>query len=309
MTVFTWARQREFPDLPAPDIRQFPVAARTEVLGKCFWQADRASRPTLLALHGLEGSTEAHYMRGLAAKAWRLGWNAVLLNQRNCGRTEHLAPTLYHSGLTADPQAVIRALVRDDGLSAIGIVGYSLGGNLTVKLAGELEQHPDLPVVGVVAISPTIDLERCVRSIERRRNIVYELNFVRNLKARIHRMASRWPGEYDVAPLGSIWTIRRFDEVYTAPSHGYGGASDYYHRASAMRVVDRIRVPALILTAADDPFVPASQFREALISQNPNIGVLIEPHGGHCGFKGGPEDDGYWAETTAVKFLASVMPR
>ena len=310
MTVFAWARRREFPDLPTPEDRLIRVAADTQVLAHCFWQSGRASRPTLLALHGLEGSTEAHYMRGLADKAWHRGWNAVLLNQRNCGGTEQLTPGLYHSGLTADPRAVIQALVRDDGLDRIGIVGYSLGGNLAVKLAGELGHSPDLPVVAVAAVSPTIDLDLCVRAIERRVNFPYQWNFVRNLKARMRRKVSLWPGAFDLRPLDRIWTIRQFDDVYTAPFHGFKGAADYYFRASATRAVDRIRIPTLILTAADDPFVPPAQFREPHVRGNEHVAVRVESHGGHCGFAGKPSgDDGYWAETTAINFLASVTPR
>jgi predicted alpha/beta-fold hydrolase len=309
MTVFAWARRRRFANLPGPEARLVRVSTDTQVRADCYWQANRAGCPTLLGLHGLEGSSEAHYMRGLAAKAWQRGWNAVLLNQRNCGGTEHLTPGLYHSGLTDDPRNVIRTLVAEYGLPAIGVVGYSLGGNLTMKLAGELEQSPDLPVRAVTAISPTIDLELCVRAIERGVNIPYQFNFVRHLKARLRRKALAWPGAFDLRPLGSMWTIRKFDDVYTAPLSGYHGASDYYFRASAIRLADRVRIPALILTAEDDPFVPPSQFRESSVRDNPNIGVCVERHGGHCGFASvaGHGDDGYWAETTAVNFLASVM--
>jgi predicted alpha/beta-fold hydrolase len=202
----------------------------------------------------------------------------------------------------------MRTLAKDDGLKAIGVVGYSLGGNLTIKLAGELAAHPDVPVFAVAAISPTIDLERCVRAIERASNIAYQFNFVRNLKRRMRRMAAKWPGRYDIQRLGSIWTIRAFDEVYTAPSHGYAGASDYYHRASAMRVVDRIRIPALIITAEDDPFVPAAQFDEPMVRDNPHVAVRVERRGGHCGFAADTgEDDGYWAETTALRFLTRAL--
>ena len=310
MTVFAWARTRAFPELPEPEARVIRVSPDTQVMARCFWQPSRARVPTLLALHGLEGSSEAHYMRGLAAKAWKRGWNAILLNQRNCGGTEHLTPGLYHSGLTEDPKAAIRAFAHDDGLNAIGVVGYSLGGNLTVKLAAELAGARDLPVVGATAISPTIDLELCVRAIERPANIVYQFNFVRNLKARMRRKATLWPALYDVRALRSIWTIRQFDEIYTAPSNGFRGATDYYHRASAARSVDRIRIPTLILTAQDDPFVPVSQFLEPAVRANPSIAVCIERNGGHCGFAAtAADDDGYWAETTAVNFLASVMPR
>jgi uncharacterized protein len=308
MTVAAWARRRTFPSLPVVDSRLIRVSDDTQVRADCFWQTPRGSRPTLLALHGLEGSSDAHYMRGLAAQAWRRGWNAVLLNQRNCGGTEHLTPGLYHSGLTADPKTVIRTLASHEGLPAFAVVGYSLGGNLTMKLAGELAEDTDLPVFGVAAVSPTIELERCVQAIERRANIAYHFNFVRNLKARMRRKALAWPGAFDLGPLPSIWTIRRFDDIYTGPLHGFQGASDYYHRVSAMRVVDRVRVPALILTAEDDPFVPSTQFREPPVASNPNITVRIESHGGHCGFLGDGEEE-YWAEATAMSFLDGIYRR
>jgi len=311
MTVYTWARPRVFPALPPVDTRFVRVSPDTQVRADCFWQPDRAGKPTLLALHGLEGSSDAHYMRGLADKAFRRGWNAVLLNQRNCGGTEHLTPGLYHSGLTDDPRAVIRTLVASERLGPVGVVGYSLGGNLTIKLAGELLDTPDVPVAGVVAVSPTIDLDLCVRALERRANVVYHWNFLRHLKARMRRKNAAWPGAFDVSRLDAIRSIRAFDDAYTAPYHGYHGASDYYHRASALRVVDRIAVPALIITADDDPFVPGTQFADPAAAGNARLTIWHLPHGGHCGFAGdpGPADDGYWAEQTAIEFLASVMPR
>jgi predicted alpha/beta-fold hydrolase len=309
MTLYAWGRPRTFPALPPAEPRLIRVTPDTQVLAHCYWQPDRSSRPTILALHGLEGSSDAHYMRGLADKAWRRGWNAVLLNQRNCGGTEQLTPGLYHSGLTDDPRAVIRSLAKSERLAAFGVVGYSLGGNLTIKLAGELADHADLPIRAVAAVSPTMELDTCVRAIERRVNIAYEWNFVRHLKERMRRKAVCWPDAFDLGPLDRIRTIREFDEIYTAPYHGFNGASDYYHRASSMRVVDRIRIPALVITAEDDPFVPPAQFRESAIAENVSITRLIERDGGHCGFvaaeTGG--DDGYWAEARAIEFLASAM--
>src|SRR5918993_3486728 len=128
MTLYAWAKRRLFPDLPAPETRYFDVAADARVLAHCHWQPERTAHPTLIALHGLEGSSEAHYMRGLASKAWARGFNVVRLNQRNCGGTEHLSAGLYHSGLTADPLFVLRELRATDGLKRIAIAGYSLGG-------------------------------------------------------------------------------------------------------------------------------------------------------------------------------------
>lgn len=305
MTVYAWARQREFATLPGPEARLVSVADDSKVLAHCYWQPQRAGRPTLLALHGLEGSSSSHYMRGLAERAFHRGWNAVLLNQRNCGGTERLSPGLYHSGLTSDPRAVLRSMVKTDRIGPAAIVGYSLGGNLAVKLAGEFGDAPDVPVAGVVAVSPTIDLDLCVRAIDRHRNFVYHWNFVRNLKARLRRKEAAWPGTFNLAPLGRIWTIRAFDEAYTAPLHGFKDAGDYYFRASALRIAARVKVPLLILTAADDPFVPPSQFDDPAVRDNPNITVHAARHGGHCGFVGRGHDgkDLYWAEATAIEFL------
>ena len=141
MTVYCWARRRTFPRLPAPTERHFDVERGTRVLAHCYWQPAPASRPVLLALHGLEGSSSAHYMRGLADKAFARGFNVILLNQRNCGGTEHLAETLYHSGLTHDADRVIHEMVGE-GIERIVVAGYSLGGNLALKLAGDYGDAP-----------------------------------------------------------------------------------------------------------------------------------------------------------------------
>ena len=309
MTIYTWARRRRFARLPEPEARVFDVAPDARVLAHIHWQPARREAPTLLALHGLEGSSTAHYMVGLADKAFARGFNVVRLNQRNCGGTEALSAGLYHSGLTHDPLTVMRELAAAEGLTRFGVVGYSLGGNLTLKLAGEAGADPALApwLRGVCAVSPTMDLARCVDALERRANAVYQWNFMRNLKSRMRRKAAAWPGRYDTAPLGGLRTVRGFDDAYTAPHHGFAGASDYYHRASALRVVDRIRVPALIVASDNDPFVPHEQFAAPEVTGNPHIRVLITRDGGHCGFLSvpGPDFDGYWAERTAVEFLAA----
>ena len=306
MTVFCWAARRAI-RLPQPEARHFQVTGDTQVLAQCYWQADRRDRLTLLALHGLEGSSDAHYMRGIAQKALAAGLNAILLNQRNCGGTENLGPGLYHSGLVEDAAFAIRELARTDGVDRVAVAGYSLGGNLALRLAGT---HPpeDLPSLkAVCAVSPVLELEECVRALERRSNFAYQWNFVRNLKARMRRKNACFPGAFDLSRLPRIQTVRQFDAAYTAPYFGFASAEDYYHRAAALRVVDRIRIPALILTAADDPFVPVEPFRDPKIAANPNITLLVTAHGGHCGFlaeRDGADDDGYWAERVVVDFAA-----
>lgn len=304
MTLFTWARSRPFPHLPTPRPRYFDVASRTRVLAHCHWQRAPRHHPTLVALHGLEGSSSAHYMRGLADKAFRRGFNVLLLNQRNCGGTEHLSDSLYHSGLSADPEYVIRELIELDRLPAIAVVGYSLGGNVALKLAGDYGDAAPDALRAVCAVSPTMDLARCVDALERPSNVLYEWNFVRNLKRRMRRKARVMPGRFDLGVLRGVRTVRAFDEALTAPHHGFRDAADYYHRASSLRVVDRIRVATLILSADDDPFVPADQFEHEALTRNPAVSVVITRGGGHCGFYAEPtvDFDGYWAEHTAVSF-------
>jgi uncharacterized protein len=304
-TLYAWARGRTFPRLPEPEERYFDVAADARVLAHCHWHARRQEHPTLLLLHGLEGSSLAHYMRGMSDKAWAAGWNVVRLNQRNCGNTERLSRGLYHSGLTHDPLFVLRELIARDGIQAVAVAGYSLGGNLALKLAGELGEAAPPELRAVCAVSPTMDLARCVDALERRRNFPYQWNFVRNLKRRMRRKAAAFPNDYALDALRRIWTVRAFDDAYTAPHHGFRDAADYYDKASALRVVDRIRVPALILTADDDPFVPSEPFRDAAVTSNPNITVIVTKHGGHCGYveRADGDYDGYWAERVVVRFV------
>lgn len=304
MTLYVWGRPRHFPALPAPEVRYFDVAAGARVMAHCHWQPSPRRHPTLIVLHGLEGSSSVPYVLGLADKAWRRGFNVVRLNQRNCGGTEHLSDSLYHSGLTNDPAVVIRELIEVDGLPAIGLTGYSLGGNLSLKLAGEYGTHAPRELRSVVAVSPTMDLAVCVEALEHRDNWIYQWNFVRNLKRRMRRKARLWPGRFPLDRLSSVRTVRQFDEHFTAPHHGFRDAADYYHRASAARVIANVRVPALIITAEDDPFVPTHPFRDPAVVHNPAITVIVTPHGGHCGFFTAERNghDGYWAEQTAVQW-------
>jgi hypothetical protein len=153
-----------------------------------------------------------------------------------------------------------------------------------------------------------MELAACVDALERRENLVYQWNFVRGLKARMRRKSRTHPGCFPIERLREVRTVREFDEYFTAPHFGFHGASDYYHRASAMRVIDRIRLPTLVITAEDDPFVPVGPFREPLVTGNPNIRLIVTRHGGHCAFVAEPRngDDGYWAERRIVEFAAAV---
>ncbi len=301
-----WPRRGLLRDVPT-EARLFSVAPDTKLLGFCHWQNDKKARRTVVLVHGLEGCSESHYMRGIAAKAWRAGLNVIRLNQRNCGGTEHLTPTLYHSGLSEDYRAVIEELKHVDGLSDIWLVGYSMGGNLVLKTAGEA--GADLPALqGVLAVCPNIDPAACVTALEHPANRLYHAYFLKRLKARMRRKAVWFPGKFDLSDLPAVSSIREFDDRYTAPDGGYRDAADYYERVGARHVLAQIRVPTVILTAQDDPFIPYAIFQTPALHRNPRIRLIAPRHGGHCGFfqRSTPNEDHYWAENRLVEIIAKA---
>ena len=275
--------------------------------GECHWQEEPRNHSTLVLVHGLEGSSESRYMLGTAEKAYRAGFNAVRLNQRNCGGTEHLTPTLYHSGRSADFRAIVSELIDRDRLPEIFVAGFSMGGNLVLKMAGELADSAPPEVRGIVAVAPCLDLAACVNALAERQNLIYERHFVRELKSRMQRKARLYPDIYStngsIDGLRRVRTVRDFDEIVTARFCGFAGADDYYGRSSAIHVLAAIAKPTLILTAQDDPFVPLSSFDRAAIRDNPNIQFVAPQHGGHCGFVSRESGCGrFWAEARIVAF-------
>jgi len=298
-----WARGPLLNGIPVKP-RFFATAPDTQLLGYCHWQPDRTQRPTVILVHGLEGCSESHYMHGIAAKAYTAGFNMIRMNQRTCGGTEHLTPTLYNSGLSQDYRAVVEELANKDGLSQIWLVGYSMGGNLVLKAAGELGRtQPAL--VGTIAVCPNIDPTQCVTELEQPRNWVYHRHFLSRLKARLRRKAALAPGRWDLTGLDRINRISVFDDRYTAPDGGYRSGADYYDRAGARHVLASIVTPTTIITAQDDPFIPYPMFAIPAIQRNPAIRFIAPRYGGHCGFfqprRNG--EDQFWVENRIVDVM------
>jgi len=308
MTLFphVWSRPGLPSDVPV-EARLFAVAPDSQMLGHCQWQSVPTSHPTLILVHGLEGCSASHYMMGIAEKAWLKGFNIVRLNQRNCGGTEHLTPTLYNNGMSGDIRAVIGELVARDGRDAIWLGGYSMGGNLVLKAAGELGGScPSLK--GVVAVCPNIDPAACTDALIQPRNWLYNRHFIRSLTARLRRKALLYPGRFDLTPLCGIRNLLDFDEAYTAPDGGYRNAADYYDQAGSRHVLGALAVPTLILTAQDDPFIPYGMFDIPAIRENPYIRCEAPAHGGHCGFieQFETDTDRYWAEHRLMEFITTT---
>jgi uncharacterized protein len=305
LLAYFWPR-RYFFDEKMIEQRLFTVEDGSQLLAECHWQSDREAHPTLVIVHGLEGSSRSGYALGTADKAFRAGFNAVRLNIRNCGGTEHLTPTLYHSGQSDDLRQVVGQLVRDFALQRIYIAGFSLGGNICLKLAGEWGSEAPPEVQGFIGVCPVIDLMASWPYLEKPSAFIYRWQFVWSLRQRIRRKIRLFPGRYDPSRLCGIRTIREFDSRYTAPYMGFLDVYDYYTRASAAPVLSKIRVPTLIIHAADDPLLPPEPFVRQDVLANPFIVQWITSQGGHVGFLGSPLDgdpDDRWAENRLIQFL------
>jgi hypothetical protein len=290
--------------LPTAEERFIEVEPGVRVLCHCHWQPDRAAALTVLIVHGLEGSSESGYMLGIAAKGLAAGMNVVRMNQRNCGGTEGLSATLYHSGRSADVAAVAENLIGNDKISRLALVGFSMGGNLVLKLAGEWGREGPPEFRTVVAVCPSVDLAASADALHVGRNLIYEQYFLMQLRRRLREKARLFPGEFELSRLHGVKTLREFDDKITAFYCGFTGASDYYARSAASNVVDRIAVPAFILHAANDPFIRILPETRAKISANPHITFLETEDGGHCSFIGERNGyDGHWAERQVVEFL------
>lgn len=290
-------------DLPEPEEQLFQVEADIQVMCHCHWQAEPASRPTAIVVHGLEGSSLSQYVIGTGSKAWAVGMNVVRMNMRNCGGTENLTPTLYHSGLSGDVGAVLRVLVEQKKLARVGLVGYSMGGNLVLKLAGEWGSTAPVELTAVAAVSPAADLGPSADAMHEPTNWMYEYKFLWSLMRRLRHKVSLFPELYRM-PARWPRTLREWDDVVTARYCGFTGADDYYYRAAAARVVAKIAVPTLIINALDDPFIRVLPETRAKILNNPYITLLETKHGGHCAFLASANGyDGRWAERQMIHFF------
>jgi uncharacterized protein len=293
--------------LPSAQERLFQVEDEVQILCHCHWQPEekRHAAMTVIIVHGLEGSTSSNYVIGVGSKAWALGMNVVRMNMRNCGGTEALTPTLYHSGLSDDVGAVVRTLTQEDGLKRVALVGYSMGGNLVLKLAGDWGENAPQELKAVCGVSPAMDLSPSADALHLPQNRLYELKFLYGLKKRFDRKAKLFPQRYQEEDSRWFRSIREFDHEITARYSGFSSAQDYYDRASSARVIDRIAVPTLIIHSLDDPFIRVLPETKLKLLANPQITYVETAHGGHCAFLAPPNGyDGRWAEKQCVEFIA-----
>ena len=269
--------------------KRFPVEAKllpTEPDVRVLVHTQKpASNPLgeLILVHGLEGSSAAGYMVSMAQYALEVGFAVHRLNLRNCGGTEFLAPGMYHGGLTADLEALLVDLDRQRR-TPVFVVGFSLGGNIALKLAGELGSSGERLLAGVCAVSTPLDLAASVRQFSRGVNRFYEYRLLRSMKRRYETKSRVLPDLYPIGRLDDVRSVYEFDDRITAPCCGFQSADHYYETQSAIRYVEDIRVPTLLIQAQDDPLVPFEAFERPAVRDNPNIRLVAPEHGGHLGF-------------------------
>lgn len=260
----------------------------------------------LILVHGLEGSSAAGYARSMVHAALERGWATHRFNMRGCGGTDELAVSGYHAGQTSDLLAFVRERRRLSTLP-IFIVGFSLGGNVTLKLAGELADTAGELLAGVCAVSTPIDLAACVAALAQPRNFIYQNRFLSRLKDRIRRKNRQAPDVYTLEHLPKIRTIEDFDDHYTARLFGFGTAQNYFRTQSSNQFLERIRVPALLVQSKDDPLVPFPIFEHPAFDRNPRLTLLAVEHGGHLGFLARGKAR-FWLDGTVLDWMERNIP-
>jgi predicted alpha/beta-fold hydrolase len=294
---------------PRPlDERRYPVESRlfdTEEGVRVLTHSQRPAGPLrgeMLLLHGLEGSSDGGYMRSLAHSALERGYAVHRLNTRGCGGTESLCSTLYHAGLTSDLREVLRVF-REEGRGPVFACGFSLGGNVVLKLAGELGVSASDYLAGIAAVSTPIDLAACVRRLGARENRIYEWRFLSRMKQRLRERHRHRPELFPIDALDRIHSVFEFDDLLTAPAFGFGDAPNYYATQSAIRFIDRIRIPALLVQAKDDPLVPFDIFSHPALIGNPCIDLVAVDHGGHLGFLSSGRRYRFWIDEVLMDWV------
>lgn len=269
-------------------------------------------RPRLFLLHGLEGTVRSHYVGGLFHMARVRGWAADMLLFRTCGDEPNRAPRFYHSGDTADLELAVGRVLEEAPRAPIVLCGVSLGGNVLLKWLGERGDTLPQRIRAAAAVSAPFDLERGSRFISHGFSRVYERHFLVTLRRKASAKLERFPSLFDPAAMRGARTLYEFDDVVTAPVHGFRDAHDYYFRSSSLRYLDNIRIPTLLLSARDDPFLPKAVLDQVgeIARRNHALTAEFHEHGGHVGFVcGTPWRPRYYAEQRLGSFLDDALRR
>lgn len=283
--------------------RERIVTADDDFLNLDWAKTNKENQGLVVLSHGLEGDSQRQYILGMVRALTRQGYDCLAWNYRSCGGEMNQQVRFYHSGATDDLDAVVQhALYK--GYQTLYLMGFSLGGNLTLKYLGERGRSLCPEIKKAVVFSVPMDLLACSRAIEKPENRVYLRRFLSSLKPKVTAKARVYPDRIDAASYAQVKTFYDFDHIYTAALHGFKGADDYYARNSSKHFVEHIAIPTLIVNALNDPLVPADSLPQATIARLPHVWLELTESGGHCGFRPGRVHDGmYWSEQRAIDFL------
>lgn len=295
---------RRVPDLPFE--RTYLDLSDGDCIGLDWVYAKKKSRAVLLLSHGLEGDSRRKYIRGMCLAALELGMDCVARNFRCCGGTTNRLPGMYHSGQTLDIRDTVTFCLAQ-GYESVFLVGYSMGGNQTLKYLGE-EGKAIAPQVRAAAVfSVPCDLPGAAKVLDLPKNSIYMRNFMRTLKEKVRRKHAAYPGLYPLDALDAMRTFAEFDAAYTAPVHGFLSAEDYWTKASSLPWLTKITVPTLVVNARNDPFLSSGCYPTALAKASAGVFLEMPEQGGHVGFtlaRSGP----YWSERRAIEFFRPYLP-
>ena len=268
---------------------------------------DDGLRRAVVVSHGLEGDSDRAYVRGMVRAFTRRGWDVCAWNYRGCSGEPNRRFYSYHSGATDDLELVIRHVLSQDKYDVIGLVGFSLGGNLTLKYLGERGDQVDERIAFGVTFSVPCDLASSAERMARPENYVYMKRFFRSLADKARLKEQMFPGRIDPDIVAKMRTFQEFDEYYTAPAHGFSSAADYWKRASSKPFLEEIRQPALLVNAHDDPFLSDECFPQESMEANPHFHLVAPRYGGHVGFMTLNREGEYWSETVALQFAEQAL--
>jgi uncharacterized protein len=257
----------------------------------------------VVVCHGLEGSSDSAYMKGMVRHFNRNHWDAVAYNYRACSGEMNRHLRAYHAGATYDLQTVLEHILRSRNYTEIALVGFSLGGNLVLKYLGEAPDKVAKLVTKGVAISAPVHLESCANKIAEPSNFIYNDRFIRKLRKKtIAKKDQIIAGGLDYNALVTTKSLKRFDDLFTAPANGFADAVDYWTKNSAKQFLKNIKIPALLVNAENDPFLAPPCFPYDEAKDNPNFKLMVPKYGGHVGFAQFNKQGSYWSEEVAVQF-------
>ncbi|MHA7129085.1 YheT family hydrolase [Algoriphagus namhaensis] len=284
-----------------------PKPERIDTLDGDFLDLDwykNDSDHLIVISHGLEGSSDRPYMLGMAKAFLQAGYDVLTWNYRGCGPELNKQVIFYHSGATYDLDRVIDHAQKD--YAKISLVGFSLGGNLTLKYLGEERERPS-KIVSAVAVSVPLHLASSCEKISKKENFLYSRRFLKSLKEKVMKKSLAYPGEIPTGVLRNIKTLSDFDDFFTGPFHGFADAAEYYSMNSSLFFLEGIQVPSLILNAQNDPFLSPQCYPLQLCRKLDRVWCEFPKQGGHVGFSSGKDAIPYYSEQRAVEFVSKEV--